>query len=157
VLQATSHASACALNRGQLGKGITIQAWGIVPKIREVDEFICGNAEARKVIRESHPEICFWALAGKKPMAHRKKSKAGFDERTDLLGQPLSSARLIVDTAMHSYRRKDVAKDDILDAIVLALVAFSPKLETFPSSPESDALGLTMEIVYAAPSAPTKE
>jgi predicted RNase H-like nuclease len=60
------------------------QAWGIVTKIKQVDDAI--TPDCQKWAFEVHPEVCFWALAGERPMKHRKKTKAGVNERLDLLG-----------------------------------------------------------------------
>jgi len=51
---------------------------------------------------------------------------------------------------MSKFLRKDLAKDDILDALVLALTAAYPseKLVTFPPNPPYDEKQLRMEIVY---------
>jgi predicted RNase H-like nuclease len=49
------------------------------------------------------------------------------------------------------YKRKEVAKDDILDSIAAAIVACSPvdSLTTVPEIPYKDAKGLPMEIVFS--------
>lgn len=55
-----------------------------------------------------------------------------------------------IKSAMSKFLRKDLAKDDILDALVLALTAAYPseKLVTFPPNPPYDEKQLRMEIVY---------
>ena len=40
---ASDYVSACDINARQTGSRITLQAWNICPKIREVDEFIRNN------------------------------------------------------------------------------------------------------------------
>ncbi|MEQ9563370.1 MAG: hypothetical protein RLN69_12685, partial [Woeseiaceae bacterium] len=46
--------------------------------------------------------------------------------------------------------RKDLAKDDILDALVGAVTAsFYPSLEVLPHDPVKDDEGVPMEMVYA--------
>ena len=51
---------------------------------------------------------------------------------------------------MSKFLRKDLAKDDILDALVLAVTASYPseKLVTFPPNPHHDEKQLRMEIAY---------
>ena len=46
------------------------------------------DAKAREIVREVHPELCFWALNDRKPMCYSKRAKAraGFDERMAVLG-----------------------------------------------------------------------
>ena len=108
------------------------------------------NERARKHIRESHPEIAFWALAGGRAMVHNKKSGEGLEERLSLLKNVIANAEQIFDEAVQTFRRKDVAKDDILDALALAITAASPSetIITIPENPELDVKDLPMEIVY---------
>ena len=52
--------------------------------------------------------------------------------------------------ALNTYKRKDVAREDILDAMVGAVTAMQfPNIKTLPPSPLVDETGLAMEIVYA--------
>jgi predicted RNase H-like nuclease len=81
--QASSYAEANASNKQRTGRGLNVFAWGIVPKIREVDDAI--TPECQQWAFEVHPEVCFWALAGGRPMAHRKKIPAGVEERLTIL------------------------------------------------------------------------
>jgi predicted RNase H-like nuclease len=82
-LSARNDADANAINLRLTGRGLSQQAFGIVPKIREVDDAI--TPECQRWAFEVHPEVCFWALAGGRPMTHRKKIPAGVDERLALL------------------------------------------------------------------------
>jgi predicted RNase H-like nuclease len=77
ALYAKTYQEACEINQKILGKKISKQAWGISPKIKEVDEFLREHPKARKKIRESHPEVCFQALAGK-PIVNKKSQKKVF-------------------------------------------------------------------------------
>jgi predicted RNase H-like nuclease len=78
--------------------GLSIQAWNLVPKVREVDE----AWEHR--VREVSPEPAFAVLAGQ-PMAHPKRTAAGRAERLEALA---------LDEAP---RAKGAAPDDVLDAL----------------------------------------
>ncbi|MDI6632332.1 MAG: DUF429 domain-containing protein [Thermoanaerobacteraceae bacterium] len=73
ALRADSYEEASEINRQHTGRKLSKQSWGILLKIRQVEELVTGDAEARARIRESHPEICFWALAGY-PMEYRYKA-----------------------------------------------------------------------------------
>ena len=42
--------------------GRVVIPYAIIPKIREVDSLLRGNAKARRAVREVHPEICFCEL-----------------------------------------------------------------------------------------------
>jgi predicted RNase H-like nuclease len=121
--------AAKSANRRILGGALSVQAWGIC--------------------RESHPEICFWALAGGRSMAHPKRAKEGIAERLDLVREINRECAKVYEEALAKYKRKGVARDDILDAIVLALTAgIRADLSRIPTEREEDEKGLVMEIVY---------
>ena len=46
-------------NIGALGKSLAKQTINIIPKIRELDEFLAGHPEYKNRILESHPEVDF--------------------------------------------------------------------------------------------------
>lgn len=150
ALKAASYAEACRINERITGKKITRQAWGIAPKIREMDALLGRNPKAIKCIRETHPEICFWALNNGKAMGHSKKSEEGFDERIEILKQHYPTASAWVKAAMGRYPRKSLSRDDAVDASVLAITAAvsNGRLATIPEKPLKDDLGLPMEMAY---------
>ena len=149
ILPQTEYAEANAQSKRVSGKGLSRQSFAITPKIKEVDELICGSRKARSIVREAHPELCFFGLAGRRPMVHGKKSKAGFQERLAVLNRHCAVAGAVVDKAVSAYPRKQVAADDVLDAFVCAITAKMPEYwRTAPENPETDSQGLPMEIVY---------
>lgn len=151
ALDAPDYAGACAANRSETGRGISRQCWNIVPKIHEVDRFL-QRADGHPPIREMHPEVAFWALNGGVPLMTKKKSRDGLEERLAVLGRYWPEVRAGFAACEAAYRRKDVARDDIVDAMVGAVTArLRPGLATFPERPARDAAGLPMEIVYARP------
>lgn len=150
AIHANTYANACRLNQNILDAKLSIQTWNISRKIREVDNLLLSNTKARRCVRESHPEICFWALANGQSMTHYKKTRKGFSERIKILKKINPTTDEIVAAAMNTYRRKDLTRDDILDAMVLAITASvaSGGIVTIPKHPEKDPKGLSMEIVY---------
>ena len=133
--------------------GLTKQAWGIVPKIRELDELLRSGGGGPKpgTVRETHPEICFWALNDSKPVESRKNGKHGRDERLRVLRHYDRNAPKIVEKASAFYRGRGVNVDDIIDAYVAALTAklgYPNRLATIPDISEHDSMGLAMEMVY---------
>ena len=99
-----------------------------------------------------HPEVCFWALNDRQPMNFKKRSDEGFEERIAVLTRYYPESRKIVEMAMQGHKRKEVARDDIVDALAGAVSARKTEsLQRFPETPEFDDLGLPMEIVYWAP------
>jgi predicted RNase H-like nuclease len=153
ALAAKTYSSAVRINQRVMGVGLSIQTWNISSKINEVDQWLLNKKPAKQHIRESHPELCFWALAGERPMACSKKSPQGFAERYAILKNIYPQTAAVVDLALHRFRRKELARDDILDAIALAVSARCPaeSIKSVPADPPKDKKGLPMEIVYAMP------
>jgi predicted RNase H-like nuclease len=149
ILQETDYPRANARSRELCGKGLSKQSFYIMPRIAAVDHLMSQNARARSLIRESHPELCFWGLSGGIGLVHGKKHPAGFSERLSLLQKLDARVPTIVEQALSEHLRRDVARDDILDACVLALVAAGKTSQrSVPGYPEADSRGLPMEIVY---------
>jgi predicted RNase H-like nuclease len=155
TLAATSYADACRLEVGarQRGSGISRQAYGIVPKIREVDEVISPahqqpiGSGAGIWIREAHPEVCFAVLSAvrlggdgsARGLAHAKRvcracrilgdSCPGESDRLDLLRgwfgpfNPAAVRRQLAADSAGALRVSDVARDDIVDAVACLATA----------------------------------
>jgi predicted RNase H-like nuclease/uncharacterized protein YutE (UPF0331/DUF86 family) len=150
VLQAVDYEDAKHRSRAVTGKDLSAQTFGIVPKCSEVDRLLRGNTKARKIIREVHPEVCFWALAGRRPMKHNKGKPEGFRERVAVLKQLRPAAEQEIEGMLSQFARKDVARDDAVDAMVAALTASAETtaLRTLPPEPPRDSVGLPMEMVF---------
>jgi predicted RNase H-like nuclease len=134
------------------GHGLSIQAFNILAKIREVDRLMTPALQQR--VYEAHPELAFRTLAGH-PMQYRKKTVAGREERLRVLEQaPHTLFHGIRPAFAHALRgcpRTQVAPDDILDAYVLAGTAlriWHAQGCRVPSVPACDQKGLRMEIWY---------
>lgn len=125
-----------------------MQAFNIMPKIREVDDLLQQHPAARSAIRECHPEVCFHAITGE-PTTYRKSSAAGLNERLAALQRVVPEVHDLYDQALKNWRRKKVARDDILDAMVAAWTALGwpDELITLPDRPPRDSEGLPMEMV----------
>ena len=139
-----------AVQTDTMEHSISNQSWAIVPRIREVDTFLRKVDDARNVVRESHPEVCFRKLDGGRLAG--KSTPEGLDERRETLDRFVSDdwrdrIRVLTEPA---YARQS-AEDDVLDAIALAVTAkyvADDDCSTFPDDPPADAEGLPMEIVY---------
>lgn len=150
ALAETDYLSASLLNQKLSGRKLSKQTWNIMPKIAEVDGLVRANRAL--ALRESHPEVCFTALHGGAPMAHNKKTPAGYGERLDVLKAHLPEIVRAYANIRAMHLKKALADDDILDAMVLALTARTGSRAGFRSLPEHaqyDGYGLPMEIVYA--------
>jgi predicted RNase H-like nuclease len=153
TLAAVSYPDALELNRQATGRGLSLQAWGIVPKIREIDTLLCDNRALRGVLRECHPELCFRALNGKQAMQYNKKKVNGQQERLAVLEHYFPQCHALFEQVCGEFLRRQVARDDIIDAMVCAVTAKSGYggYRTAPVSPTRDGQGLPMEIVYCKP------
>ena len=151
ALNCHNYREALARNRECTGRGITKQTFNIMPKIREVDSYL-QKLDKRKIIHEMHPEVCFWALNDQRPMQTKKREQDGFEERLAILNQFIPDAGVFIEQVMQQTLRKQVARDDIVDALVGVVTAsHANQLQSIPEHPELDETGLPMEIVYAIP------
>ena len=150
VLAATSYEDAKRKSDQAIGKKLSRQAFAIVPKIKEVNEYLAANRNSPVVVREVYPELCFWGLNGRVAMQHAKKKRAGFNERLQLLQKFLPNAEDLVQEPLKKHKRSAVARDDIIDALVALITGCTPddKLLSLPTNPPLDARDLAMEIVY---------
>lgn len=151
TLAAQDYRHACELNVAALGKSLSRQSYGILAKIRELDEVLQNDARARAITFEAHPELCFWALAGGHAMTHTKKTAEGLAARLDLLQTRWPAAKETFAMALKWSRGKGVAKDDIVDAMVNALSASQSddSLCRIPAEAPADAMGLPMCINFS--------
>jgi predicted RNase H-like nuclease len=140
ALRATSHAEACRLSRAHAGKGISIQAFHLFPKILEVDR----HARDARLI-EVHPEVSFAIMARGRVALASKKTREGATARRRLLSR--EGIRIPAQLAT----TPGVGIDDILDA---AAAAWSGRrwlrgeaLELPPASPDLDACGRVIRVV----------
>jgi predicted RNase H-like nuclease len=149
ALYAKNNKEAKRINKELTGRNLSVFTLAIMPKIREVDEFLFKNHTARNIIREVHPEICFWALAGM-PMKYKKSKSEGIKERQLVLEKFFPHVKKILIYASNTYPKKLLKKDDVLDALAAGLTAFHGygRLQTIPDLPERDERDLPMEIVY---------
>lgn len=132
--------------------GMSRQTIMIRPKIIEVDRLM--TPQLQDIVHESHPELAFTALAGH-PIAFGKKTKAGRDKRRQALEQGtrglLQDIGRTVKEAARLYSCREVAVDDLLDAVVLAWTArriYHRMATRVPAIPPIDRKGLRMEIWF---------
>lgn len=128
--------------------GVNRQLWAILPKIREVDDWV--RAGRKPLFREGHPELSFYAAA-ERPMTHPKRNEEGRKERLETLTGFIKESKVC--EWLDQTRGSGAARDDILDALALCRSAARLALGchcTLPvaSPPEEDARGLAMEMVF---------
>ena len=110
VLQEATYEEANERSRALVGKGISKQAWNLVPRIREFQQVKASD------VYESHPEVCFSVMMGHEA-SHSKKTVEGQDERIELLRQYSKSSPW-------KWKMSNVQIDDIIDACILAVAAY---------------------------------
>ncbi len=95
AVYAPDYDAAITINEKITGKRIFKATWNLIPRMRQVDELLQADAQARGVIREAHPEVLFWGLNKKRPMASYKKEAAGEAERLEVLQRVYPGAKSI--------------------------------------------------------------
>ena len=106
VLDAADHRDAVRRSTAASGRGLSVQAWNLVPKIADADRrFGAGDP-----VLEVHPELSFATMAGA-PLASRKRDAAGREERLALLLGPFPDV-----AERLAARPAGCAADDVLDA-----------------------------------------
>lgn len=157
ALAAANYADACAINRAHTGVALSIQTWHLLPKLRELDALLTGGpAGLHERVREAHPELCLFGLAGGRAMVHAKRTAAGRAERLALLGRHGPAAAALVQDLSRRHPRRQLAADDSIDAATLAITAWrlvmppaGPAVRRcLPDPPPRDAAGLPMALWY---------
>jgi predicted RNase H-like nuclease len=143
ALSATTHAIASQINRNATERGLSQQAFGIIPKIKQVDDAI--TSDCQRWALEVHPEVCFWALNHRSPMKHNKKTPEGAAERIAVL-RPV-----FPEIEQHLANRPTrVGADDMLDAAAAAWTALRWHRHEAECvcTPERDETGLETTIRF---------
>jgi predicted RNase H-like nuclease len=117
VLDATDFAEANRLHREVDGRGLSKQAWNLVPKIREAEHLAQRSAEWRGRLREVHPELSFALLNGATPLSFPKKSPEGQGLRRTLLSRAFGA--VAVAAVLDARLRRLAQVDDLLDAMAV--------------------------------------
>jgi predicted RNase H-like nuclease len=145
VLAARSWEEACTIRLRIEGKKMSQQAWGIVPKVREVDALLREDAKLTARVFEVHPEVGFASWAGE-PMRHSKKKSAGKLERRRLIMAAWPDA---ITSCRAMLAGERYALDDLYDAFAALWTArriSATKSRAIPSISACDANGLPMRI-----------
>ena len=133
-------------NLRTLGKSLSKQSLAIIPKIRELDEFLNGHPEYKGKILESHPEVDFARLNGSVVLS-KKQGELGLSERIHILSEYLDKRDL--QNMYDKAKKLGCGHDDLIDAICLAVTGAlhaHGQSETLPEQPEPDEKGLLMQL-----------
>lgn len=152
ALAAKSKAEARNINIAITGKSLSEQTLNITPKIKEVDDFLRSkDVNTHKIaVYESHPEICFRFLTGD-VVSSKKSTPEGVAERLAIITAIDKRATDLYRLIEMQELRKDVKRDDILDAICLCLVnklSGNDTLQKLEDENTIDECGMNVGIVY---------
>ena len=145
VLRASSWQEACETRYRIERKRMSQQAWGIVAKIREVDELLLLDQQLIENVVEVHPELSFLEWRGR-PLKAAKKKAAGRAERLALIESVWPGE---VQRCRTLLRGSDYAPDDLHDAFAALWTArrvAAALHRSIPSVVERDSKGLAMRI-----------
>lgn len=130
-------------------QGMSLQTFCIMPKIREVDGLM--TPKLQNIVREAHPELAFMSLVGY-PIHFKKKKPQGREKRLQALESGgFVGIKQAIEKEIKMLRKEGVARDDLIDACVMAWVALriaDGKAQRVPTDPPLDSMGLRMEIWY---------
>lgn len=165
AVEADTYDDAKQANLDARDDSLSSQAWGLIPRIKEVDRFLRDTTEAQGTVLESHPEVCFKTLA--EEGLSSKHGDHGVQARRELLEETDESVEGVYNEFVEEYINKQPPwarrigtsnRDDLLDAMVLALTAkfgdsgFERILDRADSNTASiprDKEDVPMQIVYA--------
>jgi len=155
ALDAPDYPTALARSRAvDGGRGLSKQAWFLLPKIAEIDAVITPAHQDR--LLECHPESCFAALAGA-PLRTTKRTAEGLAARAALLRPEVAGLdELLADVASRRPRR--ARTDDVLDALVVAVTMRAHRQggAIVVGDDQLDPRGLRMITIVGVASAPRK-
>lgn len=146
AVYANTYREACRINEARFGKKISLQAWNICPKIREIDVVLAKHPALQRRIFESHPELAFQVL-NQGPLKFEKRSVEGAEERLNIVRPFLPGANVLLTDILKRYPRKTVARDDILDAMVLAVVGTRSKRRIAVRKQARDGRGIPIRMM----------
>lgn len=139
ALVATTLAEAAAVNGG-----MSPVTWALINHAAAVDAEMVPYRQ--RIVHEVQPELCFFELNDRVPMAYAKATDDGRSEREELLTAKVQGIERVTRARVGGAGRVhliDAAADLWTARRVAAKVA-----TRLPDEPEWDATGLRMELVY---------
>ncbi len=149
ALYAASHQQASEITRSIDAKGVSIQAWGIFPRIREVDEALQEDPLLQRTVYEVHPEVSFMQWNKGIAIAAAKKTAEGKAVRAQLVDSHFGPGAF--PRVREAYPKRIASDDDINDAFAALWTAeriYQGTARPIPDPPERDPTGLQMCMWY---------
>jgi predicted RNase H-like nuclease len=133
--EAATHAEGSALHRERTGRGLSVQAWHLGPRVLDAGAFARSGSH---LVLEVHPELSFASMAGTD--LPPKKTPEGAAARRELLeAQGISVPAL----------PRPARADDVLDACAVAWTArryLDGQASSYPAEPELFSDGIPAAI-----------
>jgi predicted RNase H-like nuclease len=143
MLAAASWEEACAISFRLRGKKLSRQTFGILRKIRQVDDLISRDLQAR--VFEGHPEVTFAMMNNGRAMLHNKRGSAGRQERLALLRPHFPEIDRNLSREILVHCGLGDGRDDVVDAYACLWTARRVVLGQavrIPTDPQCDERGL---------------
>lgn len=143
------YATAARVHERKTGRGLPEAAFERARAIASVDAFLSTIDDARDVVVEAHPELCYRAFAGEPPSAPPGVA-AGYAERMAALAGFDVDAPPTVQSVAEATAGHEVPIPAVLDAVALSLTVRPGPGErrTLPGDPPIDEADLPMRYVY---------
>jgi len=151
AVYASNYTEAIEKNKKTLNVSISPLSNAIIPKIREVDSFLQTNPNWKNRLVESHPEYCFAILNDNAPILENKQTPLGVQMRLEVLSRYYPESYSVIECFQKIAPSSLTSKlDDVLDALVLAVIGaigLKSGFTTLPEEPQKDSTGIYMQIV----------
>ena len=150
ALRAASRQEAAEITERMDGRRVSCQSWSLFPAIRDVDRCLSNDTQLQERVREIHPELCFWAWNGGRPMGESKRNPEGSAERHQLI-DAFFGDQAVREIRLQQPAKSQVADNDIFDAFAALWTAeriYRGEAQRIPEQPPVDAVGLRMEMWY---------
>lgn len=147
ALRVESREEASEITKAADGRGVTLQTFAILPKIREVDRVLRSQPKLHSRVYEVHPEVSFSRWAGR-PLRYSKRKLNGYMERRRLVDELFGPH--LFDELLTPLRRL-IRRDDLADAFAALWTAkriHSGEARCLPDEPVFDSTGVRMNIWY---------
>jgi predicted RNase H-like nuclease len=143
--------AASRVHERKTGHDLSRPAFEAREAIAAVDELLKELPEARDVVGEAQPELCFRAFA-ERPLDFPRDVAAGYAERLRILAEYDPDAPVTVQSVAEATDGAPIDVADVLDAVVLAYTARPGPgtLRQLPPDHTTDARGLPMRLWYRA-------
>jgi len=153
AVYAANYTKAIEENRKVLQGSISPCANAMIPKIREIDSFLCENSEWKNRLVESHPEFCFAALNKNNPILDNRQTLLGVQKRMEALSKYYPESYAVVEQFQKiSHLTMSSKLDHVIDALALAVIGVLGTKNgffTIPTVPMEDSRKIKMQIMAA--------